>query len=113
MKMFYINGRAWHIQYVKPYSPELVDRNGLLTVATTDPINHVVYISEGLSKEYETTILIHELGHCFIFSYGLIDDICLYVKPEYWAEAEEWLCNYIAVYGRLIFDSAYDILDKD
>lgn len=42
--------------------PELVDRSGRLTVATTDPTSLTVYISEGLSDEYKTEILLHELG---------------------------------------------------
>lgn len=28
------------------------------------------------------------------------------VKEEYWIEAEEWLCNFIAEYGQRIFETA-------
>lgn len=113
MNVFYINDDPWHVEYVKPYSPELVDRFGRLTVATTDPKSLTVYISEGLSNEYKTEILLHELGHCFIFSYHLEDDIRRFVYPEYWEEAEEWICNFIAKYGYAIFQSAYSILGND
>lgn len=35
------------------------------------------------------------------------------VKPEYWVEAEEWACNFIANYGKTIFDTAYSVLGED
>lgn len=101
MNVFYINNDPWHVEYVKPYSPELVDRSGRLTVATTDPTSLTVYISEGLSNNYKTEVLLHELGHCFIFSYHLTDDIRRFVYQEYWEEAEEWVCNFIAKYSIL------------
>lgn len=113
MNVFYINDDPWHVEYVKPYSPELVDRSDRLTVATTDPSSLTVYISEGLSDEYKTEVLLHELGHCFIFSYDLTDNIRRFVYPEYWIEAEEWICNFVAKYGYAIFQSAYSILGKD
>lgn len=87
MNVFYINNDPWHVEYVKSYSPELVDRFGRLTVATTDPMSLTVYISEGLSDEYKTEILLHELGHCFIFSYHLTDDIHRFLYQEYLEEA--------------------------
>lgn len=111
--VFYINNIQWHVEYVKPYSPELVDRSGSLTVATTDPKTRTVYISEGLSNEYKLEVLLHELGHCFIFSYDLAKDIHEYVYPEYWIDAEEWICNFIAKYGYAIFKSAYGILGQN
>ena len=52
-----------------------------------------------------STVLIHELGHCVIFSFNLQYDIHKVVKEDYWLEAEEWLCNFIAGYGRLIFET--------
>lgn len=35
------------------------------------------------------------------------------VKPEYWIEAEEWICNYIADYGTKIFTTFYIIVGDD
>lgn len=58
-------------------------------------------------------ILIHELGHCALVSYSLLDDIHKVVKPEYWIWAEEWVCNFIADYGTKIFSIAYSVLGND
>ena len=57
-----------------------------------------------------TRVLIHELGHCAIFSFDLLDDIHRMVHPRYWLEAEELVCNFIADYGMKIFSIAYKIL---
>lgn len=104
---FYMNGYQWHVKKVSPYSPELVDRTGNRTVATTDPIKHVVCISDQLNGSFFARVLIHELGHCAMISFDLIDEIHKMVYPEYWIEAEEFMCNFIADYGMLIFQTGY------
>lgn len=104
---------TWHVVFVKPNSDLLVDRTGKLTVATTDPQTRCVYLSTNLNGDFLNRVLIHELGHCAMISYGLLDDIHRMVKPEYWIEAEEWVCNFMADYGVKIFSEAYRILGDD
>lgn len=107
-----MNGYLWRVCYVDPNDPMLVDRTGHLTVATTDPNTFCVYISRDLSNGFLQRVLIHELGHCALFSFGLLDDIHRMVQPRYWVEAEEWVCNFIADYGMKIFSTAYSILGE-
>lgn len=59
------------------------------------------------------TVLLHELGHCVMFSYDLLGQIHRAVRPEYWVMAEEWVCNFLADYGRQIFAVAYDVLGDE
>lgn len=99
--------------FVDPSSDWLVDRTGNLTVATTDPHTRYIYLSTDLSGDFLNRVLIHELGHCVMISYDLLDDIHRMVYPEYWIEAEEWVCNFIADYGLKIFSEAYRILGDD
>ena len=113
MNQFTMNGYLWQIVFVDPYDPMLVDRTGVLTVATTDPTTLTIYISNEISGEFLTQVLIHELGHCAIFSFDLLYDIHRMVKPKYWVEAEEWVCNFIADYGAKIFSIAYSVLGDD
>ena len=110
MDGFTMNGYSWRVCYVDADDPMLVDRTGRVTVATTDPGTLTVYILRDLDGEFLTRVLIHELGHCAMFSFGLLDDIHRMVHPRYWLEAEEWVCNFIADYGMTIFDTAYAIL---
>lgn len=91
----------------------LVDRTLRRTVATTDPKTGCIYLSKELDGAFLQRVLIHEIGHCALISFDLIRDIHKAVKPEYWIEAEEWVCNIIADYGMRIFYTAYSILGKD
>lgn len=104
-----MNGYQWHVRIVDHYSEKLVDRTGGKKLATTDPNTHCIYLSSDLSGDFFTTVLIHELGHCAIISFDLTREIRRMVKPQYWIEAEEFLCNFIADYGMLIFRTAYKL----
>lgn len=99
---FYVNDILWNMEYVDPYDLNLVDKDGVLRLATTDPNKRVIFLSNRLSGDKKVHVLIHELGHCIIFSYGLHKVLHKYVKHIYWDEAEEALCNFIADYGREI-----------
>lgn len=91
----------------------LVDRTGRRTVATTDPSTKSIYISTNISGDFGKRVLLHELGHCVIYSFNLEQDIYRMVRPESWIEAEEWMCNLIADYGEMIFKIAYQILENN
>lgn len=107
---FLLNGDHWVVLYVDSDSPMLVDRTGKLTVATTDPNNYTVYLSNRLQGSFLTKVLLHELGHCVMISYDLVDKIHKIIKPKDWVMAEEWLCNYLANYGFKIFKIAYKLV---
>lgn len=110
MGWFTMNGYFWTVKIVSPDSPMLVDRTGSLTLATTDPSTRTVYLSSSLQGDILRRVFTHELGHCAMFSFDLLRDIHRMVHPEYWLEAEEWVCNFIADYGPLIF-SCLDAID--
>ena len=112
MRYFYMNGYLWRVYFVDPNSDLLVDRTGTLTLATTDPTTYCIYLSDQLVGRKLHTVLIHELGHCTMISFHLLDEIHRMVKPKYWIEAEEAVCNFIANYGLMIFRTAYDILGE-
>lgn len=107
-----MNGTYWRVLFVLSNSPYLIDRTGESKLATTDPKTRCVYLNSDLEGELLNKVLVHEIGHCVIFSYGLLDVIHEMVKPEYWMEAEEWVCNFVADYGVTIFSATQDILGK-
>ena len=109
---FYINHQLWFITFVYPVNNLLVDRTGELRVATTDPLLHVVYLSEDLYGDFLIRVLLHELGHCVIISYDLLKDIRRMVYPEYWIEAEEWICNFLADHSLMVAFTAKRILKE-
>lgn len=110
MNTFSMNGDSWSVIRVSRNDPMLVDRTNTRTVGTTDPVTKTVYLSLDLSGDFLIRVLIHELGHCALISFGLIDDIHRMCYPDCWIEAEEWVCNFIADYGFKIFSSAYKTL---
>lgn len=110
MQYFYLGADLWRVLHVSPDDARLVDRTGTLTVATTDPINKIVCMSADLSGEFYMRVLIHEISHCALVSFGLLDDLAMMVKPEYLVQAEEWICNFIADYGVQVFDAAYKVI---
>lgn len=90
-----------------------VANNILKTYGMTKDQAMRIYISDVLSGQELETVLIHELGHAALFSYGLLPDIHKAVKRQYWMEAEEWVCNFIADYGMRIFSIAYEVMGED
>lgn len=113
MDHFYLNGELWEVNIVPQNSSELWDRTGNMRVATTDPETHQVYLSEVLRGELFSRVLIHELGHCAMVSFGLLEEIHRMVPPEYWIDAEEFICNFIADYGMKIFQAAYSLFGEE
>lgn len=104
MFTFNMNGIRWWVRFCSPYSSMLIDRTGKLCLATTDPATKTVYLSNLLYGDKLSTVLLHELGHCAMFSYGLLDQIHSFVESSKWIDAEEWICNFLADYGEQIFD---------
>lgn len=105
-----MNGLTWRVLMVDADDPILVDRTGSMTIAVTDPPGLAVCVSRDVQHEMVERVLIHELGHCAMYSYGLIEDIHRMCLPSCWVEAEEWVCNFLADYGLQIFSSVHDIL---
>lgn len=83
----------------------LIDRTNALRIAVTDSIKNTVFINKAVLTQplLLMHVLIHELGHCVMVSYGLLNELHKMVKDEYYIQAEEWVCNIIA-------DHAYEIL---
>lgn len=103
-----MNGIQWRVETVDPGSPYLIDRTHQSKLATTDPNTQTIYLSEDIPMRMADRVLIHEIGHCVIFSYDLFDALHEMVKPEYWIDIEEWVCNFLADYGWM----AYSIADS-
>lgn len=110
---FTMNGLLWKVVFVQASSKKLIDRLGTYTLATTDPKTLTIYVSSRVSEQLLPHVIIHELGHCAMYSFNLLDTIHSMVYPQYWIEAEEWVCNFLADYGYKIFSVAYSILGND
>lgn len=108
-----MNGQHWTVEFVNSSDRRLIDRTGIRTVATTDPRTHTVYVSNDIRGVFLIRVMIHEMTHCAMFSYGLIPIVHTWVTPDKWVQAEEWVCNFIADYGIYIFKALYATLGMD
>lgn len=107
---FWMNGDHWNVRFVPPQDNVLIDRTGSRTLAVSDYSTKTISIANTLHGELLNRVFIHELGHCVMFSYGLLSELHRMVKKRYWIEAEEWACNFISDYGQFVIRTARDIL---
>jgi hypothetical protein len=105
-----MNGVRWAVAFADPTDPVLVDRTGRRTVAVTDAASRTVYLSVELTPPFLYRVLVHELAHCAMLSYGILAELHAIVPYDRWIEAEEWVCNFIADYGAAVYESAYGVL---
>ena len=110
---FYMNGLHWNVRWTKSTDPILVDRTGSLTVAVTDPDTMTIYLSNGLRGSFLTTVVLHELSHAMMISYGYLEQIHRYCKKRYWVDMEELIANLIADRAYEIFQRAYDVVGDE
>lgn len=102
MNSFIINGILWNVRFVPGNSPELFRSDGSQTVGMTSWITKTIYLAQELHGAFLEKVLCHELCHVFCFSYGIIMDI----------RQEEFLANWISLYGRDVINLLDDLLYK-
>lgn len=110
LKQFYMNGDLWRVRFVSPNDNVLIDRTGQRTLAVSDYSTMTISIASNLHGELLNRVFIHELGHCVMFSYGLLPELHRMVKKQYWVDAEEFVCNVLADYGHFVIRTARDVL---
>lgn len=94
-----VNGYKWYIKYTHD-SYDLRRSDGTITLGVTDIPLKTVFIYDGLSQRMRSKVLVHELVHVWMFSYGYYLSI----------DEEEFVCSFIDTYGRSIIESADRIL---
>ena len=87
--MYQMNNKTWNIVLVEPYSDMLRRSDGTFTFGMCDRDTQCVYISSSLRGGFLRKVLLHEVTHSAIFSYGI--DMSL--------EQEELFCDLLATFG--------------
>lgn len=100
--MFVVNGIEWNLSLAEPYSDNLKRSDNTLALGVTDNNTKTVYINNRVSDAMFEKILCHEIVHTFCFSYGCTFDI----------QTEEIIADFLATYGREVFDVADNILQR-
>lgn len=90
--MFSIGGVRWNIRYVSRTNPLLRRSDGVYTLGVTDLNSRSVFIAKGLGRQLNRKVLIHEVCHAAMFSYGIRISL----------EEEEFVCDFVASHGEEI-----------
>ncbi len=97
--MYRMNGFEWDINLVEPYSPMLRRSDGSFTVGMCDRETQNIYISYQLQGKFLRKVLIHEVCHSAMFSYGIDMSV----------EQEELFCDLVSTYGDEIISVVDDL----
>lgn len=99
MRPFVSNGVAWRVVGVAPGDPRLVDREGRLTVGTTDPLTSTVHISSALTPPMLDRVLLHEVAHAVTISHGTLPQLGGMVRFGDVVGVEEWAAQLVENHG--------------
>lgn len=100
-----MNGILWTVRMVNSNSPLLMRSNHTMTVGMCDRSTHEICISDKLQGAFLRKVLIHEVCHSAMMSYGI----------EMSVAQEELFCDLVATYGDEIFaivDDLFMVLKK-
>lgn len=97
--MYRMNGFEWDINLVEPYSHMLRRSDGSFTVGMCDRETQNIYISYQLQGKFLRKVLIHEVCHSAMFSYGIDMSV----------EQEELFCDLVSTYGDEIISVVDDL----
>lgn len=100
IKMFIVNNNIWNLYFVNPSNNNLQRSDGTFTLGVTDRNTRCVYLNNRLQGYMLDKVLCHELVHVYMFEYHY--DISV--------ETEEMIADFIATYGRDIFQTADALL---
>lgn len=90
-----INNKDWEI--ARTDDPDkLMRTDGTVTLGMTDINDRTIYLWSGLSEMMFRKVLLHELSHAFINSYGIYLNL----------EEEEILCSFVDTYSTHIIEEA-------
>lgn len=87
--MYKINGITWYISRVRSDSPMLMRSDGSITVGMCDRETQTIYISDALHGRFLRKVLLHEICHSAMFSYGIDMSV----------DQEELFCDLLSTYG--------------
>lgn len=97
----YVNGLWWNLVFTNDWNLLYTDDGGL-TLGVTDREKMCVFLYSGLGGALLRKVLMHEIGHVYMYSYGH------FIPPE----QEEFVCSFLDMYADMIVDDTnYVILN--
>ena len=103
--MYKINGITWYMIRVRSDSPMLMRSDDSITVGMCDRETQTIYVSDALHGRFLRKVLLHEICHSAMFSYGIDMSV----------DQEELFCDLLSTYGDEIIaitDSVFKALSE-
>lgn len=100
--MIVINNIIWNLYIVDSNDINLIRDDGGYTIGVTDWNQKAIFISKNIDYDKFKKVLMHEITHAFIFSYGFPIDIY----------AEECMCSFVENYAQQIINKTNEILGE-
>lgn len=95
-----INGIEWKIVFTDN-AYDLSTSQGVLTIGVTDKNTNTIYLHKSLKGKLLRKVLIHELTHAWMFSYGYYLTV----------DEEEFVCSFVDTYAEEIVLEAENFLN--
>lgn len=92
-------GQVWWVVRVSPDDPFLIDRTGVIRIATADPRSKVIRISETVMPPLFDQVLIHEAAHAMMEESGVTDILSRLPDRRQQIMAEELLAWFLETHG--------------
>lgn len=95
-----INGINWKVKFTDRVDDLYLD--GYVRLGITDRNTNTIYLDKNLEGDMLKKVLLHELTHAWLFSYGYDLEV----------GDEEFLCSFVDTHTEKIFDKADVLLSE-
>ena len=112
MKPLVIRGHVWRVVRVAPDNPFLIDRTGVLRIATTDPSTRTIRISESIPIPMFDQVYLHEVSHAIMYEAGVTELLEQLPDDRQQILAEELLAWFMEHHGIEAIDAASSSLGR-
>jgi len=112
MEPLVIRGQSWRVVRVLPGDPLLIDRTGVMRLATTDPVLKVIRISMEVLPPMFDQIYIHEAAHAMMVESGVADTLSQLPDERQHVIAEEMLAWFLESHAIEVIDAVSRSLDR-
>lgn len=107
-----IRGSVWRVARVSPGNPFLIDRTGVLRIATTDPVGKVIRISYAVPASLFDQVYIHEAAHAMMIEAGITDVLWQVTEERRQVLTEEMLAWFLEHHAIEVIDAVSQSLGR-
>ena len=105
MRPLAIGNHVWRVVRVNPGDPLLIDRTGVMRIATTDPSDRTIRISSDVMPPLFDQVYLHEAAHAAMVEAGITDLLSAATDDRQQVLAEELLAWFLENHAVQVVDA--------